>query len=97
MDSAPHQNPEALGPVSEEVQGLVPAEGLGVSPNSLIIPPRSKIRLRRSGGQRGLTASMKAVLVGFASLYPPYPLQRIPVHGADPLDSRFRGNDIREP
>ena len=44
-----------------------------------------------------MTASMKAVLVGFASLYPPYPLQRIPVHDADPLDSRFRGNDIREP
>jgi hypothetical protein len=39
---------------------------------------------------------MKAVLVGFASLYPPYPLQRIPVDGADLLDFRFRGNDIRE-
>ena len=40
MDSAPHQKPETMGLVSEEVQGLVPAEGLGVSPNSLILPPR---------------------------------------------------------
>ena len=81
---------QAQGPASTDACGTVQrnaAGGLvidspqdeGCPPGSLILPPRSKIRLRRNGGQRGLTRES-----GVSAE------QR---SGCQRLDSCFRRND----
>ncbi len=63
---------------SQRVQGQVPAEGLGVSPNSPFPPPRV--------GDRGLTAGRRTIpLLRKDFLFDPYHVYESRAYGADAL------------